>query len=245
MTQPRRQPTFTLDMFFSRLASELSRLLNSGSITERKLASDLGISQPHLHNILSGRRKLTATIAGQVLERMGWNVLDLLEAADLKLALERRNPPARVRQIPLSDFGAGPGVVFPGPLDGEHPVPISWLSQATRPAVVALRPDLAMAPVLAGGDLLVVDQGQDARQTIGANDYYVVRQEGSSLVRRLRETGRGVYLLSERHLLQPLLWPHVDCPPGSLPDVVQAKVIAWRRPPDGTFQSLARQSGAS
>jgi plasmid maintenance system antidote protein VapI len=245
MTDRQEQPALSLDALLSRLTSELARLLTSGSTTERKLASQLGISQPHLHNILSGKRKLTSAIADQVFERMSWNLLDLFEARDLALALEKRKKTVRFKTVPCSLPGAGPDVLFPGPLDEEHAVPSSWLIHVTRPAVISLRFDAEMAPLYAGGDLLLVDQDTEARSAIGVSDYYIVRDGGSSLVRQLRDSGRGIYLVSRKHRLEPSLWPHLPCTGAMRTNIIQAKVIACLRPPDNTFQSPARLSGAN
>ena len=246
MSHPKRQTELSLSVLCSRLVDELSQLLTSGEVTERKLAARLGMSQPHLNNILSGKRKLTSVIADQVLDRLGRNVLDLLDASELTVALEKRNASARRRQVPFSSPGAGPDVLFPGSLDEEHPVPTSWLAQVARPAVISLRHDPEMDPLLLGGERLLVDQGRESRLLIAATEYYIVRHEGASLIRRLRDSGRGVYLVSEKHALDPARWPHVLCPEdGQLTEIIQAKVIACLRPPAGTFQSLVPPSGAN
>jgi hypothetical protein len=234
-----------LDSVIARLSAKLIRLLNSGASTERALAAKLHISQSHLHNILSGKRKLTSAIADQILDQMDWSLLDLFQPEELTAQLEHRNPHARANMVPLSNPGAGPGVLFPGLLDEELAVPISWLTKASKPVAIAIASDPDMAPTFNGGDLLLVDRGLEVRESVSVHSSYVVQCGGDSFVRQLRESGRGLYLVTERNWIEPGKWRHWDCDPLRLPDVIQARVIARRRPPDGRFQSLPPRFAAS
>lgn len=52
--------------------------VRNGEITERALARRIGLSQPHVHNLLKGVRTLSAPAADLMLEGLGLTVLDLL-----------------------------------------------------------------------------------------------------------------------------------------------------------------------
>ena len=60
------------------LAQVRQRLLN-GELTERGLACRIGLSQPHVHHIVHGRRGLTVEVADRMLQFLGLSVMDLLE----------------------------------------------------------------------------------------------------------------------------------------------------------------------
>ena len=82
-----------------RLRLEVKTRIQNGELTERGLARRLGISQSHIHNVLSGSRTLTADTADQLLAGLQLSVLDLLEELRLTGALPaegiRRKLPRR------------------------------------------------------------------------------------------------------------------------------------------------------
>ena len=73
-----------------RLTEELRRRVRSGAATERGLARLSGISQPHLHNVLKGKRKLSLSKADVVLNRLQIDVLQLIEPEELRESIRRR-----------------------------------------------------------------------------------------------------------------------------------------------------------
>jgi transcriptional regulator with XRE-family HTH domain len=73
-----------------RLLDELRRRVRSGAATERGLARLSGISQPHLHNVLKGKRILSMEKADTVLRRLQIDVLHLVEPEELRESIRRR-----------------------------------------------------------------------------------------------------------------------------------------------------------
>jgi transcriptional regulator with XRE-family HTH domain len=73
-----------------RLLDELRRRVRSGAATERSLARFSGISQPHLHNVLKGKRMLSMEKADTVLRRLQIDVLQLIEPEELRESIRRR-----------------------------------------------------------------------------------------------------------------------------------------------------------
>ena len=61
-----------------RLIENLRRRVRSGEVTERSLARATGVSQPHMHNVLKGKRLLSPEMADAVLKQLDMNVLDLI-----------------------------------------------------------------------------------------------------------------------------------------------------------------------
>ena len=65
-----------------RLARYALRRIQCGAISERALARRAGISQPHLHNILKGKRGFSFLSADMVMEALDLTVEDLLRETD-------------------------------------------------------------------------------------------------------------------------------------------------------------------
>jgi hypothetical protein len=57
--------------------------VRSGAATERGLARDTGLSQPHLHHVLKGKRLLSVEKADIVLRRLELDLLHLITAEEL------------------------------------------------------------------------------------------------------------------------------------------------------------------
>ena len=72
------------------LLEELGQRVRSGAATERGLARLSGISQPHLHNVLKGKRKLSLNKADGVLHRLQIDLLQLIESGELRESRRRR-----------------------------------------------------------------------------------------------------------------------------------------------------------
>jgi hypothetical protein len=73
-----------------RLIEELRHRVHSGAATERGLARHTGISQPHLHNVLKGKRLLSVEKSDTVLHRLQIDIFNLIEAEELRESSRRR-----------------------------------------------------------------------------------------------------------------------------------------------------------
>jgi transcriptional regulator with XRE-family HTH domain len=62
-----------------RLLGQLRHRIQSGESTERSLARLAGISQPHLHNVMKGKRMLSIEMADTILHNLRIDLLDLLQ----------------------------------------------------------------------------------------------------------------------------------------------------------------------
>jgi antitoxin component HigA of HigAB toxin-antitoxin module len=72
-----------------RLIAHLRALVRSGDATERGLARLTGVSQPHMHHVLKGKRLLSLEMADQVLAQLHLDLLDFIEPGEL-LEWQRR-----------------------------------------------------------------------------------------------------------------------------------------------------------
>ena len=73
-----------------RLVSHLRQRILNGELTERHLARITGVSQPHIHNVLKGKRYFSVKMADQILLTMRMDVIDLLEPRELADWLRRQ-----------------------------------------------------------------------------------------------------------------------------------------------------------
>ncbi|HEY7393104.1 MAG TPA: helix-turn-helix domain-containing protein [Bryobacteraceae bacterium] len=65
-----------------RLLRHLRDRIRQGEITERSLAKITGISQPHLHNVLKGKRLLSTEKADRILSYLRLDLRALLDSDD-------------------------------------------------------------------------------------------------------------------------------------------------------------------
>ncbi len=245
MSSPRLSP-LTFEDLAHRLVRDLAKLVRSGAVTERRLALMVGLSQPHLHNVVNGFRTLTPAVADQILDRLDWSLLDLVESGEAHALLSRRQASlAHGCDIPLSRDAVGPGFRLPGRQFREIAVPNSWLLRAEIPVAVSANDDPAMESVIQAGDILLLDQSPRERLQIFDDALYVVRWHGDSLARWLRYAGKGLYLVSTEDWSEPARWTLAERPASRRFDCIEGKIIAISRPPDGTFQRPVPPSASS
>ena len=65
------------------LIDHLNQCVQSGEITERGLARRTGISQPHIHNTLKGKRLFSWKNADAILSELDLDLLDLIHRSEL------------------------------------------------------------------------------------------------------------------------------------------------------------------
>lgn len=85
-----------------RLIWFVNNRISNGDFTERGLARILQISQPQMHNVLKGVRKLTPELADHVLQCFGMTVLDLVDLSDLNLQVLQREKIAPLHEAQSS-----------------------------------------------------------------------------------------------------------------------------------------------
>jgi transcriptional regulator with XRE-family HTH domain len=73
-----------------RFIEYLRQRIRSGDLTERKLARLTGISQPHVHNVLKGKRIFSTAMADTILHVLRIDLLDLVEPDEAARILRRR-----------------------------------------------------------------------------------------------------------------------------------------------------------
>ena len=72
------------------LTDHLRERVRNGELTERGIARATGVSQPHIHNVLKGKRLLSTAMADEILRELRLDLLDLLKSEKLVDARRRR-----------------------------------------------------------------------------------------------------------------------------------------------------------
>jgi transcriptional regulator with XRE-family HTH domain len=62
-----------------RMLANIRDRVRRGDLTERGLAKLTGVSQPHIHNVLKGKRDLSMGTADTILSALGMDLSDLME----------------------------------------------------------------------------------------------------------------------------------------------------------------------
>ncbi len=87
----------------ARLKAVVVRRIDNGEFTERGFARILGISQPQVHNVLKGARKLSPELADLMLAKLNLSVLDLLTEAEIRESVEATGQTSQLRKPPASE----------------------------------------------------------------------------------------------------------------------------------------------
>ncbi len=82
--------TLTFAELHARLIKAINARIQNGEFTERGLARMLGISQPQIHNLLKGARKLRPEVADRLIASLKMALVDLIETAELHEQLAAR-----------------------------------------------------------------------------------------------------------------------------------------------------------
>jgi transcriptional regulator with XRE-family HTH domain len=67
----------------SRLVQLLLRRVRNGELSERGLARLTGVSQPHIHNVLKGKRFFSLEKSDHILRELDLDLFDLVQPEDL------------------------------------------------------------------------------------------------------------------------------------------------------------------
>lgn len=59
-----------------RLAANLRERVRGGEVTERGLARLTRVSQPHIHNVLKGKKLLSTNMADQIMQHLRMDIVE-------------------------------------------------------------------------------------------------------------------------------------------------------------------------
>jgi transcriptional regulator with XRE-family HTH domain len=66
-----------------RFIEHLRQRIRSGELTERGLARLAGVSQPHVHNVLKGKRIFSTAMADLILRVLRLDLIDLISPEEI------------------------------------------------------------------------------------------------------------------------------------------------------------------
>ena len=97
-----------------RLLARLRGEIAAGGVTVRRLARELGMSQPHMQNVVSGKRGISLELADKLLEYAAESALDLATPGELGWALARHKREREGLQlVPVGAGQLGPAHPYP------------------------------------------------------------------------------------------------------------------------------------
>ena len=182
------------------LLDRIRSRVHNGELTERGLARLAGISQPHMHNVLKGKRLMSPEMADRLLYHLRISVLDLIDPGTLRQYLSAEDADASgYSHLPVLRGRLGPSVPWPDAVEGRDrfPIPFRATARMWQPVVARLAEDPGMSPLFGEGDFVLLDQSLRARTEIDPSALYVVKRGESGVVRRLRQTGYTLLLMTE------------------------------------------------
>ncbi len=190
-------------MMFTEVRSSLVAVLRSrvrnGELTERGLAKLVGVSQPHIHNVLKGARVLSPELSDQILQHLRLSLLDLIERNHIKAYLNFDEAGGGYVYVPVLKGNIGPTSPWPteAGLTERMPFHASQVARIDNPVAVRLAEDARMSNTFSAGDVALLDQSHRARANIEPSGYYVVKSGSGGVVRRVKLSESALYLIPD------------------------------------------------
>jgi hypothetical protein len=216
-------------MYLSDLSGALTERLRTrvanGEISERRLARLTQLSQPHIHNVLKGKKALSLQACDRIMVRLGMTVYDLVSFPD---GICAQCPQRKFTvEVPLLQGRLGPGLPLPRVPDPLQSFPFraSFIATLEGAVLVRLAEDPSMGDIFRPNDLVLLDQSRHRRQQLESGGYYVINRRGEGIVRRLwTGPGKGELLVGDQTGIVETIrvWPASG---EHLLDLVRARVV--------------------
>ncbi len=209
----------------SRLLALVQDRIQNGELTERGLARRIGISQPHVHNVLKGARNLSSEIFDSILEHFQMSLLDLAPAEELEASLRRRRM-ERTAEAVFLDGPIGPGMPWRQSVNRWRRFPLPFAAALAPPELVMaeLAADPDMNSTLAGAGIALLDLSEDRRRHLIPDGAYVIHRAGEALLRYIRYGAHSFYLASDTNMDKPVEWEKLPVRPAAILELVKARV---------------------
>ena len=208
-----------------RLLATLRTRVRNGQLTERGLARSVGLSQPHIHNVLKGVRILSPDVADLILRELDLSILDLLDRTELDAYSHAAIRPGCV-QLPVLECKIGPGQPWMPSISGVRSFRIkpSIVPSLVRPVVGRTVADPSMGPRFAGEDFVLLDQSETARRDIESGGLFLVLRQRDSVIRRIRRSADGLGIVAASDNGDPCSADYFHLDQSGLLDIVKARV---------------------
>jgi transcriptional regulator with XRE-family HTH domain len=210
-----------------RVVAQIRKRLRNGELTERALARQIGISQPHVNNVLRGRRKLSPEVADLILNYFHCSLLDLFKEGELRANLNDRILDETAMDVEVLRRKIGLGQEWATLRDrrGRYSSPCATKTIPECLVLARLLPDARMSSVQCGSDMALLDISLAARLTDCPADIFVVCRGTDTLLRWIRSGFRTLYITDEQTTNRPQDWEHLPMRWDQRIEIVKARVV--------------------
>ena len=209
-----------------RLLAYVRSQITNGELTERGFARLIGISQPHVHNVLKGVRKLSPNLLGLALKYFHLSLLDLIPSSELEAHLRSRHPARHSAEVPFLRTPVGPGMPWPAQLNPRHTHPLPFPSEHAPANLVMARlgADPDMQSTLGSADIALLDTSPIRPSALAPEGLFVVERGKEAVIRLVRPGAYGYYLATDSTLDTPADWEPFPVTASELVTAVKARV---------------------
>ncbi len=199
--------------------------IRNGELTERGFARSVGISQPHVHNVLKGVRNLSTEFFDLALKYLHLDILDLIPLPELEAHLRSRRMPRRSAEVPFLDGPIGPGMPWPVRVSPRQKFPLPFPSTATPQNLVmaSFIVDPSM-PSIAAHDVALLDTAPTAPSKLDPQNLFVIELGNEAVLRYIRPGAQQYYLVTDVTLDAPADWEPLALSAGQLAAAIKARV---------------------
>jgi transcriptional regulator with XRE-family HTH domain len=210
--------------------------IRNGELTERGFARLIGISQPHMHNVLKGVRNLSPEFLDLALKYLHLSLLDLVPSEELEAHLRNRYVVPRGAEIPFLDSPIGPGRPWPTAVNPRKKFPFPLRPEQISGSLVManLLPDSEMQSTLDASDVALLDTSEIWTSVLTPEAVFVVERDlgnesptaagKEAVLRFIRPGARHYYLATDASLDDPSQWEPLRAPLSEMRAVVKARV---------------------
>ncbi len=222
-----------------RLLAYVRSQITNGELTERGFARLIGISQPHVHNVLKGVRKLSPNIFDIALKYFHLSLLDLIPSSELEAHLRSRRAPQHSAEVPFLPTPVGPGTPWPTELNPRNtrPLPFPCDHAPANLVMAGLMADPSMQSALGSSDIALLDTSPIRQSALAPHGLFVVERGTEAgieaVIRYIRPGAHGYYLATDSTLDTPADWEPFPVSASELATAVKARVrwIGSEAPP--------------
>jgi transcriptional regulator with XRE-family HTH domain len=217
-----------------RLLGYVRERIHNGELTERGFARMIGLSQPHVHNVLKGVRNLSVEISDLILKTLHITLLDLASIPELQDNLKRKKHLEPVLELPILPARIGPGRPYPAGITwgDRFPAPFEGPSMSPTLTMARFDSDPEMSAILGHCDIAVLDLSERQRYEPSPEGLYVIERGEEAAFRYIRPGASCFYLLTDTTLENPEQWESLDIPSSELLRFVKARVVWLGREKD-------------
>ena len=204
-----------------RLLQAIRKRIRAGELSERRLAKLADVSQPHMHNVLAGKRGLAPALADRLLRVLGLTLEDLIGPHEIAAHMS-----ARYLTGPIGGGRAFPGVTADGFSRYFETVRLRGVEEPCLARIAD--EEIAMAPTLLPRDDILLDCGWSARKKVSLGAVYAIEWEGSSYLCRCR-VAAGVLITATETASDTPLPKQIALGNRRVEDVVRGQVVWFGR----------------